>query len=102
MSRAVYRLPAARTLRQFLPRLSAIKVVGNDPETWTLRLTDRATHLELALVRLAYGAQLVGEDGLGMILKPEPGHAAPTRDELADRLNAIHARRAPPVRRAQV
>lgn len=95
MSRAAHRPPAARTLQDQKPRMAAIKVIGNDPETWTFRLTDCATLLELTLVRVAYAARLVGEDDLGMILKPEPGHAAPTRDELEDRLNAVHERRAP-------
>jgi hypothetical protein len=71
-------------------RLSAIEVVEDEVRgAWTLRLTDRATCLELALVRLAYGAEITGEDARGMILTPRAGLPCPTREALAGSLETV-------------
>lgn len=91
------RIPRPRD--EWAPRLSAVEIVGTEPGLWRLRLTDRATHLELALVRLAYGAELMGEDSRGMILKPRPDLPLPTRAELEATLAEVHARSRPRVRK---
>lgn len=83
-----------RLATQYKPRMSAILIVPEDPApAWSFRLNDRATHLELALLRLAYGAELVGEDSRGMILKPRAGTPIPTRWHLEETLNALNERR---------
>lgn len=75
------------------PRLEAIEIIGDDPATWSFRLSDRGTVFELALLRLAYGAELAGEDSRGMILKPRPGLPVPTREALAATLETLRSRR---------
>lgn len=83
---------ADRTSRDWKPRLSAVEIV-DEGGAWSLRLTDRATCLELALLRLAYGVELAGEDSRGMILKPRAGLPCPTRENLVEALTVIHERR---------
>jgi hypothetical protein len=78
----------ARGRKDWKIRVAAVEVVP-DERGWTLRLTDRATCLELALVRLAYGAEITGEDARGMILTPRSGLPCPTREQLAEALELV-------------
>lgn len=71
---------------------------GDPPPRWMFRLNDRATHLELALLRVVYALELVGEDSGGMLLKPRDGTPKPTLAEVAAKLNAINERRHPHAR----
>lgn len=87
------RTAPTRPASQFQPRMSAIEIVGTAEHGWSFRLNDRGTHLELALLRLAFGVDLIGEDERGMILRPRKGTPLPRRDDLAAILAAIHERR---------
>ena len=86
-----------RRSKHWEPRVAAIEIVG-EGVAWGLRLTERATYLELALLRLAYAAELTGEDETGMLLTPREGIPCPTREHLVETVLAIHERR-PPNRR---
>ena len=88
-----------RTRDQWQPRLAAIEILG-DSFSWRFALNDRATCLERALLRLAYGATIV-TDAQGfkastpdaLILKPRDGLPLPTRESLADALALARGRR---------
>lgn len=83
-----------RALRDWEPRLSAIEIVDTG-DGWHVRLNDRATHLELALLALAYGCAVDRQESDAVILKPRAGIPCPTRRDLVQRLETIqHERRA--------
>ena len=78
---------APRSQRDWQPRLSAIEIVDH-AGAWAFRLNDRATVLEVALLRLAYGGELdTDERGDVLLLLPRPRDIPrPTREDLAERL----------------
>lgn len=80
----------SRSLEDWQPRLSAIQIV-DDGNGWAFQLTGRATVFEVTLLRLAYGAAIVGVNAPGLLVRPAPGHARPTREQLAERLAHVKA-----------
>ncbi len=72
----------ADLLRTFKPRLNAIHLVDQRNGHWRFFLTERATHYEVMLITMLYGAEFYGWDEEGSaIYKPRPGVAMPTDSE---------------------
>lgn len=85
---------AERTPRDWQPRIDAIQVVDHG-DAWAFRLTDRATVLELSLLRLAYGGELDTEaNGDVLLIVPHPRDIPrPTRADLIERLAIVRGPR---------